>query len=194
MNDVTRILSAIEQGDPQGGRAAPAAGLRRAPQARRAEAGAGEARADAPGHGPGPRGLPPAGRRRGGPAAGTAAATSSPPRPRRCAASSSRTPAASEPRSTAGGWSVSDLDDIDIAAPAPSDGPPGPGRGPGEARSRGPGQGPAREAPLLRRADRGGGRRACSASPAQRPSATGVTPGPGSSPSCGRAGSLEGRS
>ena len=35
MNDVTRILSAIEQGDPRGRRAAPAAGLRRAAPARR---------------------------------------------------------------------------------------------------------------------------------------------------------------
>ena len=63
MNDVTRILSAIEQGDPKAAERAPAAGLRRAPPARRPAAGPGEARADAPGHGPGARGLPPAGRR-----------------------------------------------------------------------------------------------------------------------------------
>ena len=51
-------------GRPAGGRGSAAAGLRRAAQAGRAEAGAGEARADAPGHGPGPRGLPAAGRTR----------------------------------------------------------------------------------------------------------------------------------
>src|SRR5262249_33088251 len=44
-------------GQREGGRAAPAAGLRRAAQAGRAEAGPRETRPDARGHGPGPRGL-----------------------------------------------------------------------------------------------------------------------------------------
>ena len=98
MNDVTRILSAIEQGDPQAAERLLPAGLRRAAHAGRAAAGPGEARPDPPGHGPGPRGLPAPGRpgERSGP--GTAAATSSPPPPRRCAASSStgRAPQAAE--------------------------------------------------------------------------------------------------
>ena len=92
-------------GRPRGRRAAPAPGLRRAAQARRPEAGAGEARPDAPGHRPGPRGLPPARGRRRTPA-GTAAATSSPPPPRPCAASSSTPPAARPAPSAAGGGSV----------------------------------------------------------------------------------------
>ena len=89
MNDVTRILSAIEQGDPQAAEQLLPAGLRRAAPAGRPAAGAGEARPDPPGHGPGPRGVPPAGRTPTRPAPGTAAATSSPPPPRPCAASSS---------------------------------------------------------------------------------------------------------
>ena len=59
MSDVTRILSAIEQGDPQ------AAGAIARPlvydELRRlaaAAAGPGDAGPDAPGHGPGPRSLP----------------------------------------------------------------------------------------------------------------------------------------
>ena len=76
-------------GRPAGRRAAPAAGLRRAAQAGRPEAGPGEARPDAPGHRPGPRGVPAAGRTASRPSTGTAAATSSPPPPRPCAASSS---------------------------------------------------------------------------------------------------------
>ena len=101
MNDVTRILSAIEQGDPQAAeQLLPLVydELRKLAAQRLAQEKPGP---DAPGHGPGPRGLPPAGRRRAGPAAGTAAATSSPPRPRRCAASSSTTPAASSAGSAA---------------------------------------------------------------------------------------------
>ena len=47
-------------GRPTGRRATAPAGLRRAAQAGRPEAGPGEARADPPGHGPGPRGVPPA--------------------------------------------------------------------------------------------------------------------------------------
>src|SRR5262245_59518170 len=44
-------------GRPARRRATPAAGLRRAAATRRCEARPGEAGADAPGHGPGPRGL-----------------------------------------------------------------------------------------------------------------------------------------
>ena len=70
MSDVTRILSADRAGRPQGRRAAAAAGLRRAAEAGRPETGPGEAGADAPGHGPGPRGVHPAGGCREGPALG----------------------------------------------------------------------------------------------------------------------------
>ena len=170
-DDVTRILSAIEQGDPQAAEQLLPAGLRRAAQAGRPAAGPGEARADAPGHGPGPRGLPPAGRRRGRPGAGTAAATSSPPRPRRCAASSSRTPAASGRRSTAGGRDAVDLDEAELAPPSPRRGPARPRRGPDAARRPRTRQGRAGQAPLLRRPDHRGGRRGRSASPPQRPTA-----------------------
>ena len=64
MNDVTRILSAIEQGDPQAAeQLLPLVydELRKLAAARMA---AGEARPDPPGHRPGPRGVPAAGRRR----------------------------------------------------------------------------------------------------------------------------------
>ena len=97
-------------GRPARRRAAPAAGLRRAAQAGGPEAGPGEARPDAPGHGPGPRGVPPAGRCRDRPSTGTAAATSSPPRPRRCGASWSSRPAANDAASAAAGASRVDLD------------------------------------------------------------------------------------
>ncbi len=86
MNDVTRILSAIEQGDPQAAEQLlplvydELRGWRR-------EAGPGEARPDAPGDGPGPRGVPPAGGPGRRSSTGTAAATSSPPRPRPCGGS-----------------------------------------------------------------------------------------------------------
>ena len=68
MNDVTRILSAIEQGDPQAAeQLLPLVydELRKLAAQRLAQR---EARPDPPGHGPGPRGVPPAGRRRAGPA------------------------------------------------------------------------------------------------------------------------------
>ena len=94
MNDVTRILSAIEQGDPQAAeQLLPLVydELRKLAAQRLAQEKPGQTlQATALVHeaylrlvGPGRR------------PAGTAAATSSPPRPRRCAASSSRTPAAS---------------------------------------------------------------------------------------------------
>ena len=67
----------------------------------------------------------------------------------------------------------------------PLRGPPGPRRGADEARGRGPGQGRAGQAPLLRRPVRRGGRPRRSASPAQRPIATGITPRSGCSASCG---------
>ena len=157
MNDVTRILSAIEQGDPQAAeellplvydelRRLAGRGWPRRSRGRRSR--------------PRPWSTRPTSgwsmARR--PSGGTAAATSSPRRPRRCAASSSRTPAASGPRSTAAGCERLDLDDVDIAAPAPSEDLLALDEALDEARSRGPGQGRARQAPLLRRADRGGGR------------------------------------
>ena len=120
MNDVTRILSAIEQGDPQAAeQLLPLVydELRKLAAQRLA---AGEARPDAPGHGPGPRGVPPARRTPTRPGTGTAAATSSPPRPRRCAASSSTTPAASGAaearRRLRHGWTSTRLDDRRPAA------------------------------------------------------------------------------
>ena len=171
-------------GRPAGGRAAPAAGLRRAAQAGRAEAGPGEARPDAPGHGPGPRGVPAAGRTARRPSTGTAAATSSPPRPRRCAASSSRTPAASKRPKRGGDRKRVELDDPSLVATPNrwTSCSPSTRRWSGShARIPRP---PAGQAPLLRRAvDRGGGR-GRSASPAQRPTSTGPTPGPGSIAGC----------
>ena len=70
MNDVTRILSAIEHGDPQAAEQLLPLVYDELRKLAAPEAGPGEARPDAPGHGPGPRGLPPAGRRRRGPALG----------------------------------------------------------------------------------------------------------------------------
>ncbi len=67
MNEVTRILAAIEQGRRAGGRSAPAAGLRRAAQAGRPAARPRGARPDAPGDGAGARGVSAPGRRRAGP-------------------------------------------------------------------------------------------------------------------------------
>ena len=61
MNEITRILTALQAGRRPCCRAALAAGLRGAAQAGRPEAGAGEARADAAGHGAGARGVPAAG-------------------------------------------------------------------------------------------------------------------------------------
>ena len=120
MNDVTRILSAIEQGDPQAAeQLLPLVydELRKLAAQRLAQEKPGP---DAPGHRPGPRGVPPAGRTPTRPGTGTAAATSSPPRPRPCAASSSRTPAARRGRSTAaaGSGSTSTTSSRPIAEPA----------------------------------------------------------------------------
>ena len=64
MSDVTRILSAIEQGDPHAAEQLLPLVYDELRKLAAAEAGPGEARPDAPGHGPGPRGLPAAGRRR----------------------------------------------------------------------------------------------------------------------------------
>ena len=93
MNDVTRILSAIEQGDPQAAeQLLPLVydELRKLAAQRLAQEKPGQTlQATALVH---EAYLRLVGER--GPGAGTAAATSSPPPPRRCAASSSRTPAA----------------------------------------------------------------------------------------------------
>ena len=62
MNDVTRILSAIEQGDPQAAEQLLPLVYDELRKLAAQQAGPGEARPDAPGHGPGPRGLPAAGR------------------------------------------------------------------------------------------------------------------------------------
>ena len=185
MNDVTRILSAIEQGDPQGGRAAPAAGLRRAAQAGRPEAGAGEARPDAPGHGPGPRGLPPAGRRRRGPAVGQPGpllrrrGRGHAPHPRR-----QRPPQAAPKHG--GGRERVELDEGDWLSRATPDEIARPRRGPGPARRGRRRVGRAGQAPFFAGLSHRGGRRGPRASRRAPPTATGLTPGPGSWPS-GRA-------
>ena len=64
MTEVTRILAAIDQGDRAGRRATPPAGLQRAAQAGGRKADAAKLGADARRHGPGPRGIPAAGRSR----------------------------------------------------------------------------------------------------------------------------------
>ena len=158
MNEVTRILSAIEQGDSRGGRATPAPGLRRAAQARRPETGAARS--------PARRSRPPPWSTR--PTCGSSAherpglgrprATSSPPPPRRCGASSSRPPAASGAGSAAAASPASTSTPSNPPPPGPSPRPPGPRRGPRPARGqRAPGR-RAGQAPLLRRPDRRGGR------------------------------------
>ena len=122
MNDVTRILSAIEQGDPQAAERLLPAGLRRAAQAGRP--------AGWPRRSPARRSRPPpwSTRPTSGwsaptePGAGTAAATSSPPRPRRCAASWSTTPAARRARSAAAAAGASSSTLVDLAGrAAPAD-------------------------------------------------------------------------
>ena len=111
MNDVTRILSAIEHGDPQAAeQLLPLVydELRKLAAQRLAQEKPGQTlQATALVH---EAYLRLVGRRRG-PGTGTAAATSSPPRPRRCAASSSRTPAASRPQKHGGGRQRVDLDE-----------------------------------------------------------------------------------
>ena len=111
MNDVTRILSAIEQGDPQAAeQLLPLVydELRKLAAQRLAQEKPGQTlQATALVH---EAYLRLVGRRRR-PGTGTAAATSSPPRPRPCAASSSRTPAASSGSSTAAAGERVDLDD-----------------------------------------------------------------------------------
>ena len=92
MSDVTRILSQIEQGDPSAAEQLLPLVYDELRKLAAPEAGAGEARPDAAGHGPGPRGLSAARRCPDRPSTGTAAATSSPPRPRRCGGSWSSRP------------------------------------------------------------------------------------------------------
>ena len=130
MNDVTRILSAIEQGDPKAAERAPAAGLRRAAQAGRPAAGPGEARPDAPGHGPGPRGVPPAGRTPRTPGLGQPRpllrrrGRGHAPHPRR------ERPPQGEPRSAAGAGSGSTSTRPSSPTDEPRRRPAGPRRGP----------------------------------------------------------------
>ena len=120
MSDVTRLLDAAAAGDPQA--AADLLPLvydelRKLAAARLAAERPGP---DPPGHRPGPRGVPPAGRADGS-RTGTAAGTSSPPPPRPCAASSSTAPAGKRPgqaRRRTGGGSTSTT-----AAAPPADGP-----------------------------------------------------------------------
>ena len=176
MNDVTRILSAIEQGDPQAAEQLLPLVYDELRKLASPEARPGEAGADAPGHGPGPRGVPPAGRWGGESSAGTAAAISSPRRPRPCAASWSRTPAASGRRSTAAvGTAGARRRRHRGARPPPR--PAGPDEALSQARGRGPGQGRARQAPLLRRAVRGRDGRGPRHLVAQRPTTLGLRQG-----------------
>ena len=186
MSDVTRILSAIEQGDPHAAEQLLPLVYDELRKLAAAAAGPGEAGPDAPGHRPGPRGLPAAGRTASRPSTGTAAATSSPPRPRPCAASSSRTPAASRRVKHGGGRQRVDLGPGRAVADAPT---PDDLLALDEALARlaerRPRGGRAGQAPLLRRPVRRGGRRGPGHLAAPPPTATGPTPAPG----CTRAGS-----
>ena len=180
MNDVTRILSAIEQGDPQAAEqllplvydelrklAAQRLAQEKPGQTLQATALVHEAYlrlvdADEAPALEQPRPL--LRRRRRGHA----------PHPRR-----ERPPqAAAASTAAAGGASTSTTPTSPVDAPAGR--PPRPRRGPGPAGRRGPAGGRAGQAPLLRRPDRRGGRRGPRHLAAQRPTATGPTPGPGS--------------
>ena len=151
MNDVTRILSAIEPGDPRRPSSScpwsttSCASWRRSGWPRRSR---------------GRRSRPPpwstrptcgwsAGRQPGG---GTAAATSSPPRPRRCGGSSSTEPAASRAEQARRRRGPAEPEESQIAAPAAS-GRTGARRGARPAGRAEPVEARLVEAPLLRRDD-----------------------------------------
>ena len=183
MSDVTRLLDAAAAGDRQA--AADLLPLvydelRKLAAARMAGR---VARPHPPADRPGPRGVPPAGRAGRRRSAGTAAATSSPPPPRPCAASSSTPPAASGAEKHGGDFTRRDLDPDRPAAPEPSPTTCSPWTRPSTGSPpTSPGRRRAGQAPLLRRADRRGGRRRPRhLAPNGRPP-TGPTPGPGSSP------------
>ena len=142
MNDVTHILSAIEQGEPTGRRATPAAGLRRAAPAGRGEAGPGEARPDPPGHGPGPRGLSAAGGR------GAARHWDSRRHFFAAAAEAMRRILVEQARRKrterhGGHLHRCSLDGLRPGVRVAARGPAGPGRGPEPARGRAPGARPS---------------------------------------------------
>ena len=180
MNDVTRILSAIEQGDPQAAEqllplvydelrklAAQKLAQEKPGQTLQATALVHEAYLRLVG-------------RRDRPGTGTAAATSSPPPPRPCAASWSRAPGASSRASAAAAGQRLELDDLDVAAERPRSRTCSPWTRPSTGSPReDPQPGRAGQAPLLRRPDHRARRPRSSASPPQRPTATGLTPGPG---------------
>ncbi len=151
MSEVTRILSAIEQGDPHAAEQLLPLVYDELRKLAAAEAGPGEAGPDAPGDRPGPRGLPAAGGRRAGRSTGTAAATSSPPPPRPCAASWSRTPAASRPASTAAAGGASTSTQADRRPRRPPDDLLALDEALDRLAGAGPAGGRAGQAPLLRR-------------------------------------------
>ena len=171
---------------PPGGRAAPAAGLRRAAQAGRRRGWRRRSR----GRRSRPRPWstrPTSGWSRARrPSGGTAAATSSPRRPRRCAASSSRTPAASGPRSTAAAGSGVDLDERRPRGHEPAPTTSWPSTRPW--RSSKPRTRPRPQLVKLRYfagLDRGGGRERPRHLPRNRPPPLALTPRSGSAASCG---------
>ena len=154
MTDVTRILSAIEQGDPQAAeQLLPLVydELRKLAAQKLAQEKPGP---DAPGHGPGPRGLPAAGGRREGPALeqprpllrrrGRGHA----PHPRR------ERPPQAEPRSAAAAGGASTSTSVDSPRIRPADDLLAARRGPGRGwPAEDPAGGRAGQAPLLRRPD-----------------------------------------
>ena len=184
MNDVTSILSAIEQGDPQA-----AEGLlplvyeelRKLAAQRLAQEKPGQTlQATALVHEAYLR-LVGGDRAR----AGTAAATSSPPRPRPCAASSSTRPAASRPTSTAAAWLRVELPDGARRARSPaSDDLVALDEALGRLEDARPRGRPAGEAALLRRPVAPGGRRGPGHQPRLPPTASGRWAGPGCSANC----------
>ena len=181
MNDVTRILSPIEHGDPPAAEQLLPLVYDELRKLAAAEAGPGEAGADAPGHGAGPRGVPPAGRTaRPGPALGQ-------PRPllrrrgRGHAAHPRRAaPAARAARSAAAAAQRVDLDDVDLPIARDRRWTCSPWTRPSTRLAA---EDPAKAELVKLRyfaglTHRGGGRGA-RASRARPPTATGPTPGPG---------------
>ena len=185
MNEVTRILSAIDQGDPLAAEQLLTAGLRRAAQAGRPETRPGKARADSPGHGPGPRAY----LRLSTP---TAAADLERPGSflRRRGRGDATHPGRKCPPKRAvkrgGGQAAVGLDQIEIAASDDLRRSAGPGRGPDPALRGRSDRGRTGQAPLLRRAHDQTRRPRFSVSRHERPTLSGRLLGPGSSRKSGR--------
>ena len=187
MNEVTRILAAIDRGDPRAAdQLLPLVydELRRLAAQRLAREKPGQT---LQANRPGARGLRATGGWRTSPGTGTAGATSSARRPRPCGASSSRTPGANGGSSTAvrgGGstWTRPPWRNRRAGGRAA-----GRRRGPGSPVRRGSAGRRAGQAALLRRADHRAGRRGRSACRREKGTGSGLMPGPGcSAPGRGR--------